>query len=77
VKELKLNKGVTDRRDKASFHTCRHTFASWHAQNGTDLYVLKKLLGHSTIQLTERYSHLRVDSLKVASQNFNLSLQNE
>ena len=77
VKELKLNKGVTDRRDKASFHTCRHTFASWHAQNGTDLYVLKKLLGHSTIQLTERYSHLRVDSLKVASQNFNLNLQNE
>ncbi|CCK80034.1 tyrosine-type recombinase/integrase [Desulfobacula toluolica] len=70
VKELGFNDGVTDRRDKVTFHTCRHTFASWHVQNGTDLYTVKNLLGHSTIQLTERYSHLRPDGLKKAAQNF-------
>jgi len=70
VKELGLNNGITDRRDKALFHTCRHTFASWHVQNGTDLYTVKELLGHSTIQLTERYSHLRPDGLKQAAKNF-------
>jgi integrase len=70
VKELGLNDGVTDRRDKVTFHTCRHTFASWHVQNGTDLYTVKELLGHSTIQLTERYSHLRPDGLKKATQRF-------
>ena len=70
VKKLGLNDGVTDRRDKALFHTLRHTFASWHAQNGTDLYTLKELMGHSTIQLTERYSHLRPDGLKKAAQLF-------
>ena len=70
VKELNFNEGVMDRRDIASFHTCRHTFASWHVQNGTDLYELKELLGHSTIQLTERYSHLKPDGLKKVAQNF-------
>lgn len=70
VEGLKLNKGVTDSRDKVIFHTCRHTFASWHVQNGTDLYTVKELLGHSTIQLTERYSHLRPDGLKSAARNF-------
>ena len=49
---------------------CAHTFASWHVQNGTDLYTVKELLGHSTIQLTERYSHLRPDGLKKAARNF-------
>lgn len=64
VDEVGLNKGVTDRRDKATFHTLRHTFASWHVQSGTDLYTVKELLGHSTIALTERYSHLRPEGLK-------------
>lgn len=75
VEELGFNDGVTDRRDKATFHTCRHTFASWHVQNGTDLYTVKELLGHSTIQLTERYSHLRPDGLKRAARNFDNQLK--
>lgn len=70
IDDLGFNKGVTDRRDRVTFHTCRHTFASWHVQNGTDLYTVKDLLGHSTIQLTERYSHLRPDGLKKAAQMF-------
>jgi len=73
---LRFNNGITDRRDKALFHTCRHTFASWHVQNGTDLYTVKELLGHSTIQLTERYSHLRPDGLKTAAKNFDNNLKN-
>jgi integrase len=70
IEELGFNDSVTDRRDKATFHTCRHTFASWHVQTGTDLYTVKELLGHSTIQLTERYSHLRPDGLKKAAKDF-------
>ena len=64
VDQLRLNEGVTDRRQRVTFHTLRHTFASWLAIDGGDLYHIKELLGHSTIQLTERYSHLSAEALR-------------
>ena len=58
VKALGLNDGVTDPRDKVVFHTLRHTFASWLAIQGTPIYTIKELMGHKTLAMTERYSHL-------------------
>ncbi len=58
VEYLGLNNGITDRRDKVVFHTLRHTFASWLAIEGTPIYTIKELMGHKTISMTERYSHL-------------------
>jgi len=56
-----FNQGVTDARDKVVFHTLRHTFASWLAISGTPLHVIKELMGHKSISMTERYSHLIPD----------------
>jgi integrase len=68
VDEQGLNDGVTDPRDKVVFHTLRHTFASWLVMEGTPLYTVGKLLGHSTSAMTERYSHLAPDHMQAAVQ---------
>lgn len=69
IADLKFNEGVTDRRQRVIFHTLRHTFGSWHAEAGTDLYVIRSLMGHGSIQLTERYSHLSKGALNNATRN--------
>lgn len=46
------------------FHDLRHTFASWKAQAGFDLYRIGKLLGHKGPQMTMRYAHLRTADLR-------------
>jgi integrase len=40
------------------FHDLRHTFASHWVMSGGDLYVLKDILGHKSISMTQRYAHL-------------------
>lgn len=66
VDSLGLNDGVTDPRDRVVFHTLRHTFASWLAIQGTPLHVIKELLGHKSLAMTERYSHLIPDAKRQA-----------
>ena len=58
VERLGFNEGITATRDKVVFHTLRHTFASWLAIDGTPLYVISQLLGHRSLEMTQRYAHL-------------------
>ena len=46
------------------FHDLRHTFATRLIQSGTDLFAISKMLGHSTLRMTERYSHHSPASLR-------------
>ena len=48
------------------FHTLRHTYTSWLVKDGVDLYIVKELMGHSTITMTEKYSHLGENTLQNA-----------
>jgi integrase len=40
------------------WHDLRHTWSSWHSQNGTPPIILKELGGWSSLAMVERYSHL-------------------
>ncbi len=52
--------------EHVNFHDLRHSCASIMLGLGVDLYTISKILGHSNIQTTQRYSHLQVDAQRVA-----------
>ncbi len=51
------------------FHDLRHTWASWHVQNGTPLHVLQELGGWSSLEMVQRYAHLAPSDLAQWAEN--------
>lgn len=49
------------------FHDLRHTWASWHVQNGTSLQELQALGGWQSFDMVLRYSHLNKENLREAA----------
>lgn len=44
-------------------HDLRHSFASFLINNGRSLYEVQKILGHTQVKTTQRYSHLTQETL--------------
>jgi integrase len=51
--------GIEDFR----WHDLRHTWASWHVQNGTPLFALQELGGWESPEMVRRYAHMSADHL--------------
>jgi site-specific recombinase XerD len=61
VKKAKIKKEIT-------FHCFRHTFATLQLTQGTDIYTVSKMLGHSDVKTTQIYAQL-VDEKKQKAAN--------
>ncbi len=59
---------ITDRRQKVVFHTLRHTYASWLAKGGLGQTIIADRLGHHSLQMSMRYTHLMDESRKASAE---------
>ncbi len=48
-------------------HDLRHSFASFLINAGRSIYEVQKILGHTQIKTTQRYSHLSQETLLAAA----------
>jgi integrase len=57
------------------WHDLRHTYASHHARKNKDLATLQRQLGHASVAMTMRYSHLASDDQREAANAFVLGVR--
>jgi integrase len=57
------------------FHDLRHTAATRMADRGADAFTLAKILGHSDIRMTARYTHATDTAIRRAVENLDVSAQ--
>jgi integrase len=64
VRDLGLNLGITDRKQRVTFHTLRHSFATYLYESTHDLYLTQRSLGHATGTMTARYAKMSENRLR-------------
>lgn len=66
LKNWALNAGVSK---PVTFHIARHTYATLQLTNGTDIYVLSKLMGHNKVETTKIYGKIIDETKRKAVDN--------
>jgi site-specific recombinase XerD len=63
---LKIASGVT----RLHPHLCRHTFAINYLLNGGDVFTLKEILGHTTLDMVNHYLHFTSAQISIQHHKF-------
>lgn len=59
-------KGWSKARPDATYHSLRHTFVTRLMEAGVPSAVVRALVGHSTVQMQEHYTHVSSDAVLAA-----------
>ncbi len=51
-------------------HLFRHTFATQSIAKGANVFTVKEIMGHKSLQTTMKYTHLTIEDMKVAHNKF-------
>ena len=68
-----LNRAGIKKR-KHGCHILRHSGATFRLKKGEDIKIIQYLLGHQSLQTTEKYLHFNEDELKNMIENSNIFL---
>lgn len=70
--KLSFAKYCKDRgAQNTNIHGLRHNFAKGWIVNGGNMFILQKILGHSTLEMTRKYVRLFDEDLKTGFDDFN------
>lgn len=50
--------------DGINFHSLRHSFGSAMASQGVSMYTISKIMGHSSLEVTQKYAHLAPETMR-------------
>lgn len=58
-------------------HVSRHTFATLQLANGTDIYTVSKMLGHTNVKTTQVYAKVVDEKKNKAANAIQIDIEND
>lgn len=58
-------------------HCFRHTFATLQLANGTDIYTVSKMLGHTNVKTTQVYAKVVDEKKNKAANAIQIDIEND